>query len=586
MSSRYFSHYVAHGFSIVTGSFTADASIFAPTTIASFTADAVLVSTLFRDDFNRTESPGVTGVTSHMGHLLVVQDDFTVDNAIKVVNDGNFLEAEFRPGPHTTKGDIVFDFLTSTDAYYDVRSPQHYSGSNHYNGWAYVYEDPTDGWVVSGWGALYPISVTPDTWYTLRLRYDAETTRLQSVRVWQQGTPEPATWDFQNEAISAASWHFYDPYIYISFYGGTLGPDAQLDNFRVEQSGTHVYDFFTADAQLRVERTGSFTADAYLFTPGAGTFTADAYLIANTTAGSFTANALLKKVVSTTFTANSRLVSGVSQTFTADAFLKKTEEKAFTANAYLFRPPVIVDGRVVTGMVQKTSTMHILDHRPRPLPVYLPPKIPDESEVPEDALGGPPCLSPCFGAGAGVGTGYGANGGATVVTMTHCTSGSCPERYFNSGDYWLGKGPIGSTTHCDCATSHSQSAHVNRMWISYLTIPDGPFRMRAKMIWDVGAPPNATVNVYANSSLPPVDLGDCDSSGAYWDNGNLIGRMQFSASGNGTISERDVWFQETASSLTIDPGAISTNTFRFELSDEGQYYRAEFKTTTNDIVTD
>lgn len=567
--------------------FTADAALVS-TPSATFTADAVIRGPIFYDDFNNRTLTNDHGTPSDRGHYIdhwnASNLNFEiVDGVLRVpAGDQDYFEAAFELGTSTHSGDFYFDFLTSTGAYYVLNAAPYLESAGHYHiGYVEIYDQGGDDWSIFLVGAGdIPVVLTADTWYRLHAYVDAPGHSIK-VRIWEVGDPEPTTWDADEALILFVNDNSLPrSSIYVSWWDDSGPNDAEFDNLIIYATGDHRADFLTADAQLLRTISATFTADAFIFTPGEGSFTADAFIVPNFRFGSFTADARLKKVVAGTFTANARLVSTDVNTFTADAYIYAAVERTFTANAFIYRP-VDPERRLV-----KNTSLTILQRREKPLPTYLPPKIPDASEPPDDGLGGPPCLPPCPGAGAGYGTGYGVNGGAVVKVITRCTSGSCPETFFNDGDTWIGQGPVTFGTHCDCATSHSRSAHVNRMWITYTTIPTTTFRMRAKMIWDVGSPPNVTVNVYANASAPSVDIDDCSGSGDYWDNGTLIGRLSFSADANSTIAGRPVWFQTESSQLVIDPGAINTNTFRFALEDEGQFYRAEFKASTVSIITD
>lgn len=607
--------------------FTADAVIFDPAVI-QFTADAVLLRTvvntrnfsanallntitertftakawlgpapgsypiIFEDDFNNrivSDTPGTTSGRGHYQHAPFANGGYSIDGSTIVVSGTlveTYNEASFIYGPSGPDIDVQFDFYTNRGGYYFFESASYYHAA--LNRWFLgdfeIFDDSATGtsdWQIAtaAFGSV-PISVTDNTWFTVRALIDS-TGATVKIRVWETALSEPGTWDIER-AISERvnDTGVRGRRLYVGFNNDIFASDSLFDNFIIRNRGEDVHDFFTGDATIQRIISSTFTGDAWFAAAGGGTFTADAVLEAPATVATFTANAYLVSTAARTFTANAKISNLIAATFTGNAYLKSVVQSQFFARAILLRP------QETGSKLKKLKTLHILDHRQKPLPTYLPPKIPDETEVPNQFNNRPPCLPPCPGSGAGYGTGYGANGGATVYTVTHCTSGSCPEGYFNSGDGWLGQGAIGTTTHCDCATSHSQTAHVNRMWITYLTIPTGPFRMRAKLIWDVGSPPNVVVKVYANSSPPSVLLGDCDTGGAYWSNGNYIGSMSFSADGNGSLAGRSVWFQNEASSLLIDPNAISTNTFRFELGDEGQHYRAEFKATTAEIVID
>lgn len=561
--------------------FEADSVLYNPAPEYSFTGNAVVTAKIFEDNFNRTES-GI-GTPSGPGYYdedLLNGTVSTNGTELRVSSGGGEIRAEF--APTSLAGELYFDFYTVADAYYSWSGPQIFHPFD--NRWHFanagVYDEAGTWFLQTPQGVDTSLTLANNTWYTVRTVYNV-VDRTQKIKVWERGTSEPATWDYDGRPSSLTSISFWQSVIYVGWWSTEAGvEEKRLDNLIVWSSINTPYNFFTADAIKLKVSSASFTGDAWFVGASGGTFTADAFLQAVMGFGSFTADARLLKTIGKTFTGNSVLVNGVSAAFTANAAFRVVQARTFYGRAILFKP------QAVGERLKKGQTLHILDHRDKPLPTYLPPRIPDETEVPNQFNNARPCLPPCPGSGAGYGTGYGVNGGATVYTITHCTSGSCPERYLNTGEGWLGQGAIGTTTHCDCGVEHSQSAHVNRMWITYATIPTSLFRMRAKMIWDVGSPPNALVNVFANSSPPSVALGECDTGGAYWNNGNLIGRMSFSADGNGSIGDRSVWFQTEASSLSIDPNAISTNTFRFELEDEGQHYRAEFKSTTSDIVTD
>lgn len=575
------------------GTFSADSSIYNPSPQGSFTAQAILRAKVFEDTFTRTltNEYGTPDLGVAAPRALSNPYDFSINGELVVPDvDGEFA---VDIGPTADIGEFYFDFQYVTDLYIFGSMGTRFRESNgfYYAPEFEVYNDlgtPTITLDVAG--SANP-SLTLNEWYRVRFYYNLVDRRAK-IRIWDRDDPEPSTWDIDitlsNRTSGALNSITDNGTLYIGWWADNTGPEKKVDNLALWSWGTKWITFFTADAYLLNVGTATFTADAVIqATTGTFevTFTADAYLVVTVVTVPFTANAWLKKTVAGTFTANSRLVATDANTFTADAWFLDPVARTFTANAYIFRPLVVnpVNNQIISGL-KKTTTLHILRHRERPLPTYLPPRTPDAEDVPDDGLGGPPCLPPCPGAGAGFGTGFGANGGAIVTVITKCDN--CGT-YFNDGDNWIGRGPIGSGTHCGCEASHSQASHTNRMWIEYTTVPSTRFRMRAKMVWDVGSDPNLQVNVYGSAFAPDIALDECDSSFAsMWDTGLFVGRMSFSADGNGSIGERDVWFQEAPSELVIDPGAIQGNTFRFAAVDEGQYYRAEFKAANVQITVD
>lgn len=505
---------------------------------------------IFQDNFDNRTLTNDLGVPSGPGHYLEdLAGEFNrgfsiTGGTIQVPGspDDQYHDVEFYMGPSSPDVTVQYDFFTSTGAYYFYVAFPHKIATLWYQEEVEVYDSGTDAWqVTTPGGGNVPLTLTADTWYTIKAEIDTTVAQHIKIRVWERGTTEPSTWDVDAAQVGTATANpdFHDSNMYIGWWtDANSATPSQVDNLQVSALRSDRIDFFTADAVID-----------------------DGAVVGS-------------------FTGNSYLVETVPGTFTADAFFRTIPERSFTADAVLFKSPTI------GGLLAKRVSLTILQRREKPLDTFIPPKIPDSRDLPEDPLGGPPCLPPCPGAGAGYGTGYGVNGGAIVLVATRCTSGSCAETYFNDGDNWLGRGPISTGTHCGCEISHSRTAHVNRMWITYSQIPEDQFRMRAKMIWDVGSPPNVTVNIYANATAPVLAIGECGDISGAWDNGTLIGRMTFSADGNGTIGERSVWFQEVSSQLVIDPAAITTDTFRFELADESQYYRGEFKASSTQIVVD
>ena len=587
--------------STVSGSFTANAVLFV-TDLNTFTANASIRAKIVEDTFTRSLTDEIG--TPDLGHAALIHqgidNEFTIDGS-KFVSVSGDKDSWVQYGPSTHVGDIYIDFVASDNIYLFIAGPSYFNTGNSrwYIPYLEFFDDRTGftNWTLQNDTSSVLLGSTVEgSTYRMRLHYD-NFNAVQKGKVWLASGSEPSTWNLETVIQPSLTTSVLGDVLHAQFYVGPWNNVATatktVDNFVVWTSNTSLTnDFFTADAYMISVVSGSFTADAVI-TEETGTFertfTADAYLVVSIVEVTFTADArILRNSGTQTFTANARLVATDANTFTADAWFRVEEPKTFSAAAYLIRPPAtgrFTQRRKPTGLA-KTVTMHILQHREKPLPTFVPPRTGDD-EVPEDGLGGPPCLPPCPGAGAGYGSLYGANGGAIVHTITHCTSPSCSERYYNEADNWLGRGnPVSLNTHCDCGVSHSYGDHVNRMWITYNSMPTTPFRMRGKMIWLEGSPSNVAVNVYANATAPTLEIDDCSATASYWDSGQLIGTLSFSADGSGTLATRDVWFQELPSSLTIDPGAIAGNTFRFALQDEDTYYRAEFKAANVEIVID
>jgi hypothetical protein len=563
----------------------------------TFTADAFISwPVVFQDDFNRTAST-LVGPASHKGN-------WGLPHGYGPQFGGSINGSAWEVGAYPAEGyvslgtlpylqDVYFEFNAATDTYIFYSAPTYFNGVDYTYTNFEIYEDtPGDWYLNAGAGSDVSVAITTGVTHSVRAYLDPEGNAIK-VKVWETGDPEPATWDSEAACTTSATYiaDLATTSLFLTWWTGD-GTDAKtIDNIVVYSIGSSgSFGVFTADAALQTTSSGSFTADAYIDNGGVGTtiasFTADALLYIPNVIGSFTANALLKKTTAGSFTANARLVDQVTGSFTADAWFSATTTRSFTANAYLYRPEVVVPaGFGGAPKLRKTMTMNVLSHRPKPLPTFIPPRTPTDDDVPDEGpgTGGPGCLPPCPGAGAGYGTGYGTNGGAIVNTITKCSN--C-NNYYNSSEGFLGKGPISFNTHCGCGTSHSYASHINRMWITYTNMPTGKFRMRAKMVWDIGATTSLTVNVYAGATAPTLAIGECDSAASYWDSGMLVGRMTFVADGDGSIGERDVWYQTNPSELVLDAGAIGGNTFRFEIADETSFYRAEFKAANVQIVTD
>lgn len=582
--------------------FDAAAVIYNPSTVTNtgqFTAYAAILQKTFEDTFTRTLPAGELGQPD-LGVSAIRQTvtDFTIDGS-EMITDPLEGEAQFFFGPTTEVGDVYFDFLASTDLYLSIQIAGRirYDGDNlHYAPSIAFMENSPDSWTMQLGNSSQGIVASTGVMYRVRFNYNIPARRVKA-KIWTPATSEPANWGYEraiqgnplNPALlNLITWH--TSWVYVGWNSTGLGTTPRrLDNVIGYSAGSNTISLFTANAFLQIVSVNTFTADAVVQSE-AGTlelsFTADSFITYYYFEGSFTASAWIKQVVSTTFTANSKIVSGVSGSFTASASFASISDQYFTANACIYKAQVVNPdtGQVQSG-IKKMVSMTILQHREKPLPAFVPPRSPDDDKLPEDALGDDPsCLPACPGAGAGYGTGFGANGGAIVTTITRCSS--CGTNYWNSADNWMGKGPLGFTTHCGCTTSHSQANHVNRMWISYFTIPDVKFRMRAKMVWDVQSTPHVTVKVFAGAIAPDLDLDECDTTSSYWDSGMYVGRMTFVADGSGSIGERNVWYQDAPSEIVIDPGAISGTVFRFEIEDEATNYRAEFKAANVEIKTD
>lgn len=576
--------------------FTADAVLF-KTTAGSFTADSFLAGIVFQDDFNRTAST-LVGAASHKGN-------WGIPHGYGAEFGGSVNGSAWEVAPYPAEGYVslgtlpyrqyvYFEFNAATDTYIEYHAPAWFNGVNYTYSSIYIWEDtPGDWYVRAGSGSDISVSITTGVSHSVRALLDSES-NIVKVKIWETGDPEPSAWTATSTSTTSASYISYltATSMYMGWWTGDGTDPKTIDNITIHSSySSGSVGVLTADSVLSRTESGSFTADAFLQGSGTGTFegtfTADALLYIPNVVGSFTADAFLKKTVSGTFTANARLVNRTTGTFTADAYFSVTRTGSFTANAYIYKPAIISPNVNHGGWpkLAKRQTLNVLQHRERPLPTFVPPRTPTDDDVPEDGPGGggPGCLPPCPGAGAGYGTGYGMNGGAIVLTVTKCSN--C-NNYFNSGENFLGKGPISFSTHCGCGTSHSYASHINRMFITYPSVPAGKFRMRAKMVWDIGATTSLTVNVYAAAMEPDILLGECDTTADYWDSGMLVGRLNFVADGDGAIGERDVWYQTDPSELVLDSGAIGGNTFRFAISDESNFYRAEFKAANVQIVTD
>jgi hypothetical protein len=564
----------------------------------TFTADAYIVwPVVFQDDFNRTAGI-LVGPASHKGnwglpHGYGSQFGGSVNGSAWEVA-AYPAEGYVSLGTLPYRQEVYFEFNAATDTYLFYSAPAYFNGVDYTYANFELYEDTPGDWLLNvGAGSNISAPITTGVTHSVRAYLDPEGNAVK-VKVWETGDPEPASWTDEDTCTTSPSYisDLTTSTIYFSWWTGDGTDPKTIDNITVyanDPSGA--VGLFTADAILQKTTAGSFTADAYIDNGGVGTtvgsFTADALLYIPNVVGSFTANALLKKTTTGTFTANARLVNRTTGTFTADAYFSASRAFSFTANAYLVRPAVVSPNVNHGGWprIHKRQTMNVLQHRERPLPTFVPPRTPSDDDVPDDGPGGtgPGCLPPCPGAGAGYGTGFGTNGGAIVTTITKCSN---LNNYWNSGENYLGKGAVSFAAHCGSGTSHSYASHINRMFITYTNMPTSKFRMRAKMVWDIGATTSLTVNVYAAAMEPDILLDECDGTADYWDSGMLVGKLNFVADGDGSIGERDVWYQANPSELVLDAGAIGGNTFRFALSDESNFYRGEFKAANVTIVTD
>jgi hypothetical protein len=309
---------------------------------------------------------------------------------------------------------------------------------------------------------------------------------------------------------------------------------------------------------------------ATAFQPNA--FQNDAFQIdagGGTTEDSFTANAVLQRIESASFTADAYLIHVIAGSFSADAVLEAAE----APTPIEFRPAELV----------KRVSLHILDHRDRPLPAYIPPRIPDQEEDNSDP--DPICLPLCEGYGAGFGTGYGAAGGPQRRTITYC---SACDVFFRTTSEYLGLGSdIASAEHCGWCGSHQRLSHITKLFVDYIQVPTERFRMRAKLSWDQDTTDSVVVNVYGNiPSLPSVEVDQCLSSLDTWSDGTLLGRMTFIADAEGVLGGRPIQYQTDPSEVFINGDAVTTTIFRFSLANSGTSYNAKFKAANLDFTLD
>ena len=256
------------------GSFVANAIVVPATEIheATFTASAVILKSIFRDDFNRTVAKGLGGEWSWHWYDSSVnssEDQFSsVDgsnlNILSPYVNGAVYDSHVGfPLPAT--GDLAFDFLvpaaftSSRPVYGFVLDVDNYSG---------IYVEPYSAteWVLETWSNTDPkyiFTPAPSTWYRVHARWTASTIY---ARVWRVVDPEPEVWHYEapNEWDTTA----IGPPPILDLYYSPNGPViGKLDNieFWSSQSQWPKYGGFQIGAVFDTPtKLGSFSAAAVI----------------------------------------------------------------------------------------------------------------------------------------------------------------------------------------------------------------------------------------------------------------------------------------------------------------------------------
>lgn len=589
----------------------------------TLTSEAILGDTpvapvlIFEDDFNRTTTAPDVGQPSGGGQITKF-DEFP-EPGLQFVNGSELVvpvngidgdsEYWFRFGPTAPEADIMFDFYTSPYGYYEYSGPGGYNPAEptafkYFMPEFSIFDDDGTGiaWTLQTGNSFdIPLGLSDATWYRVRARIIG---RDVSVRVWDRSLPEPSTWAIENQpALNRNGLPFFanSSLLYVGWWDLPSG-EHRVDNLQVYRRGVETHNYFRADALLGGFVSRTFSADAIIAgIPGddftadseivafAGTyqwgFTASAEIVPDTHIHSFTSNAYLVATSTRTFTANAKISILNLRTFTANAWLRTAPTKTFTANAYIFRASDVTpsfSGGFRT--LRKTTQLHVGDRRERPLDAFVPPRNPTESEITPPTTGGqPPCLPPCSGVGSGGNAMYGMTGFAVRETLAWCSNCNV---YFHSDRNQLGRDTGASSinfAHSGCEVAHTGASHLYRIWVEYAQLPTSPFAMRVKLQWDGSAPGVAHIRVFSNVLRPQVATHVAYSTSyesETWNGGRFVGTLDF----KGILdSATNRWYCNTPSNLILEPSAMTTTTFRFEMDDEVTFYKSEFKATNLEL---
>jgi hypothetical protein len=258
-----------------------------------FSADAIIRTRIFSDDFNRVVAQGLGGewvwvpydswpATSPETAIMFVDGEAAVIQA----PDGESYYESYAGFPVPETGDLYFDFWVPPD--WEVGLP-------------------TITWVL--WGASFSVAAdaeswdvgvsseaggtselfgpNPDTWYRFHARWTSDTV---FINVWARANDEPEAW------LLEAGFAFIPDYSpsYLDFYQSPRGPvPGKIDNFEIWQSQDVLIPRggFSADAEIYQP---SFTADAEIYQPS---FTADAEIYQP----SLTADAVIQRTIDIPF---------------------------------------------------------------------------------------------------------------------------------------------------------------------------------------------------------------------------------------------------------------------------------------------